>query len=270
MTDWLYAIIYGIVEGLTEFIPVSSTAHLLITEKLLHHPEDDVFNVVIQSGAVLAIIPLFWKKISGMIFGLSVERKNKDWLIKLIAAFALTSAGMLLAEKKGMKLPEELSPVAWAMLIGGVVIFAVEFWEKGRNLSSVVTWPQVILAFGIGQIVAGCFPGASRSGTTIMVAMLMGLSRPVATEFSFILGVPTLLAAGAYKLLKAYKAGELHLENSTHLAIGFIVSAVISFFVVRWLIRFVQTHTFNGFAIYRVILGVILFVWIAKGAGGDS
>jgi len=264
MTDSLYAIIYGIVEGLTEFIPVSSTAHLLITEKLLKYHESEVFNIVIQSGAVLAIIPLFWKKFSGMIFGLK-EKANRDYLIKLLVAFAITSVGMLLAEKKGLKLKDEIPPIAWAMLIGGIVIFAVEAMAKGRNLAKGVSWATVIVAFGLGQIVAGCFPGASRSGTTIMVAMIMGLTRPVATEFSFILGVPTLLAAGGYKLLKAIKAGEMHGASVTHLGIGFIVSAIVSFIVVRWLIRYVQSHTFNGFAGYRVVLGVALFVWVAMG-----
>lgn len=269
MTDpnLLYAIIYGIVEGLTEFIPVSSTAHLLISENILHHHEGEVFNIFIQSGAVLAIIPLFWKKFSGMLFGLK-DKANQDYLFKLIVAFAITSVGMLLAEKKGLKLKDDIPPIAWAMLIGGIVIFAVEAMAKGRNLAKGVSWATVVVAFGLGQIVAGCFPGASRSGTTIMVAMIMGLARPVATEFSFILGVPTLLAAGAYKLLKAVKAGEMHGQSTLHLGVGFVVSAIVSFIVVRWLIRYVQSHTFNGFAVYRVLLGIGLFVWVAKGVAG--
>lgn len=262
MPDWLYAILYGLVEGLTEFIPVSSTAHLLITEKLLHHKEDDVFNIVIQSGAVLAIIPLFWKKISGMLFDFK-KPVNQDWLVKLIVSFGITGAIGYVVDKKGFKLPEAVGPVAWALLIGGFVIFAVEFFSKGRRLGNNVSWPAVLLAFGIGQIVAGMLPGASRSGTTIMAAMLLGVARPVATEFSFILGVPTLLAAGAFKLFKAYKAHELHLENSAHLAIGFVVAGIVSFVVVRWLIHYVQRHTFNGFAVYRVIVGAALLVAIA-------
>jgi undecaprenyl-diphosphatase len=264
MPDWLYAIIYGLVEGITEFIPVSSTGHLLITEKLLHHKEDDVFNIFIQSGAVLAIVPLFWKKISGMLFEFK-KPANFDWLIKLIVAFGITGAIGFVVDKKGFKLPEALQPVAWALLIGGIVIFVVEAISANRRLTNQVTWAQVILAFGIGQIVAGMLPGASRSGTTIMVAMLMGLARPVATEFSFILGVPTLMAAGLFKLFKAYKAHELHLDNSAHLAIGTVVSAIVSFIVVRWLIHYVQRHTFNGFAIYRVLAGGALLAAILMG-----
>ncbi len=262
MTDWLYAIIFGLVEGLTEFIPVSSTAHLLIAEKLLHHREDDVFNIVIQGGAVLAIIPLFWKKFTGMVTGLS-DKANRDLLAKLFVAFVITSVGMLIAEKRGFKLPEEILPVAWALIIGGIVILLVETISKKRVLSDNITWPLAI-TFGLAQVAAGILTGSSRSGTTIMLAMLLGMSRPAATEFTFLLGVPTLLAATAWKLLKAFKSGGFHDGALMHLTIGFVVAAISSFIVVKWLIRYVQSHTFNGFAIYRILLGAALLVWLVK------
>ncbi|HEY2574252.1 MAG TPA: undecaprenyl-diphosphate phosphatase [Verrucomicrobiaceae bacterium] len=264
MPHWLEAIILGLVEGITEFIPVSSTAHLLISEKILGLKESDLFNIVIQSGAVLAIIPLFWRQFCGMTFGLA-DPKNRDLLTKIVVAFGITSVGMLILEKRGLKLPEELKPVAWALLVGGVVIFLVEAISKRRMLEDAATWPVVIIAFGLCQIVAGVFPGASRSGATIMAAMLLGMSRPAATEFTFLLGVPTLLAAGGWKLLKAVKAGDMHGAEWLHISIGFAAAAISSFVVVKWLIRYVQSHTFNSFAVYRVVAGAALLLWLIRG-----
>lgn len=262
MPHWLHAIILGLIEGITEFIPISSTAHLLIAEKFLGIHEDDLFNIVIQGAAVLAIIPLFWKQFSGMIFGLS-DPKNRDLFIKLTVAFVITSVGMIIAEKRGFKLPEQIQPVAWALIIGGVVILIVETISKKRVLSDSITWPLAI-SFGLAQIAAGILTGSSRSGTTIMVAMLLGMARPAATEFSFLLGVPTLVAATGWKLLKAIKSGGLHGEASLHLAIGCVAAAISSFIVVKWLIRYVQSHTFNSFAIYRILVGAALLVWLMK------
>ena len=269
MTEWLQSIILGLVEGITEFIPVSSTAHLLISDALMELPKEsvlksDLFNIVIQGGAVLAVIPLFWKKFTGMIFGLR-EPANRELLTKLIVGFIITSAGMLFAEKKGFKLPEELAPVGWALLIGGVVILIVEAMSKRRRLTDDASWVTVIVAFGIGQIIAGILTGSSRSGTTIMLAMLLGMSRPAATEFTFLLGVPTLVAASGWKLLKALKGGGLHADGAILLAIGFVVAAISSFIVVKWLIRYVQHHTFNGFAAYRIFVGALIFAALAAG-----
>jgi undecaprenyl-diphosphatase len=132
-------------------------------------------------------------------------------------------------------------------------------------LADDISWPVAIIAFGLGQIIAGVLTGSSRSGTTIMLAMLLGLTRSKATEFTFLLGVPTLLAATGWKLLKAFKAGELHGSNATLLAIGFVVAALSSFVVVKWLIRFVQRHTFNGFAAYRVLAAALIFGALASG-----
>jgi undecaprenyl-diphosphatase len=168
--------------------------------------------------------------------------------------------------------------VAWATVIGAFVIFAIERWTRGRPATSEVTW-KLAVVFGAAQLVAAIFPGSSRSGATILFAMAGGLARPAATEFSFLLGMPTLLAAGGYKLLKAVKAGELAGAAWTDLALGFVMAAVSAFFVVKWLLGFVRQHTFNGFAIYRLVLGVILLVWLgqswrnvasASGASGQA
>jgi undecaprenyl-diphosphatase len=263
MPHWLDAIILGLIEGITEFIPVSSTAHLLIAENFLSLKKSDVFNIVIQGGAVLAVVPLFWKQFSGMIFGLGHPR-NRDLLAKFSVAFAITAGAGYLLDKRGFKLPDELEPVAWALLAGGLVIFFVEFAERNTVPSDTLTWPLAI-AFGIAQLIAMIFPGASRSGATIMLAMLLGMSRPAATEFSFLLGVPSILAAGGWKLFKALRGTEaLDGHGWSDILIGFTVAAVSSFFVVKWLIRYVQSHTFNGFAIYRVIAGVALLAWIGR------
>jgi undecaprenyl-diphosphatase len=261
MPHWLDAMILGLIEGLTEFIPVSSTAHLLIAEKFLKLKESDVFNIVIQGGAVLAVIPLFWKQFSGMIFGLR-EAKNRDLLAKLVVAFVITAGVGYVLDKRGFKLPDQLEPVAWALVVGGLVIFWVEFAERHTVPSNTLTWPLAV-AFGLAQLVAMIFPGASRSGSTIMLAMLLGMARPAATEFSFLLGVPSILAASGWKLLKALKGTEaVEGHGWAHITVGFVVAAVSSFFVVKWLIRYVQTHTFNSFAIYRVVAGVALLVWM--------
>lgn len=164
-------------------------------------------------------------------------------------------------KQMGLELPESARPVAWATLIGGFVIFAIEGWKKKRPGSDNLTWP-IVIGFAAGQLLAMSFPGASRSGSTIMIALAMGLARPAATEFSFLLGVPTLLAAGGYEILKAIMSGETADLNYTHVSLGFIASAISAFIVVKWLIRFVQHHTFNGFAIYRILLGALLLWWL--------
>ena len=262
MPDWLNAILLGLIEGLTEFIPVSSTGHLLIAEHWLGK-QSEFFNVIIQPAAALALIPIFWNKLTRIAFGMD-DRANRDLVAKLGVAFIITAAGGLYLKKKGMTLPEELAPVAWATLVGGVIIFIVEAINHGRSSRTNITWTLAI-AFGLAQLVAAAFPGASRSGTTIMLAMLLGLARPAATEFSFLLGIPTLFAAGGWKLLEELKKHGAHGENWINVGLGSLASMISAFIVVRWLIRFVQTHTFNGFAIYRVGLGAALLFFAAKG-----
>lgn len=262
MPDWLSVIILGLIEGLTEFIPVSSTGHLLVAEQWLPR-QTDLFNVVIQLGAVLALVPLFWKKLTAMTLNLR-EPENAAMLRKLIIAFVITCGGGFMLEKLHFKLPENITPVAWALIVGGLVIFAVEAWSKRRVLDDDVTHTVAVI-IGLAQMLAIIFPGTSRSGATIMLAMVFGLSRFASTEFTFILGIPTMFAASAYKILKALKAPDQGHENWGMVGLGFVVALITSFFVVRWLIRYVKAHTFNGFALYRVILGAALLFAHAKG-----
>ncbi len=264
MHTWIVVVLLGIIEGLTEFIPVSSTGHLLLAEQWLPK-QSELFNIVIQCGAMLALLPIFSKKLRKMAFQLH-EPENRDLLTKLAVAFAITGAGGLLLKKLGFVLPHDPMPIAWATFIGGFVILGVERWIKGHALPDEITWTLAI-AFGCAQLIAAAFPGASRSGTTIMMALALGLNRPRATEFSFLLGIPTMFAAGMFEIhheLNHAEAGTVapH-ENWGLLLLGTLVAAVVAFVVVKWLIRFVQSHTFQGFAAYRILMGagMLWYFW---------
>jgi undecaprenyl-diphosphatase len=263
MPDWIIAVILGIIEGITEFIPVSSTGHLLIAEHWLPR-QSDLFNIVIQCGAVIAVIPLFHQRFHQFIFRWR-EKATQDYLLKIFVAFFITGAIGFVLDKKGLKLPEELLPIAIAVLVGGIAFILVEFWLRGKKLRDEITWP-VVFAVGIGQLLAAVFPGTSRSGATIVLALLLGLNRPLATEFSFLVGIPTMLAAGALKIFKALHhppPGAPH-ENWSMILISTVVAAIVSFIAVKWLLRFVQSHTFNAFGWYRIALGIGIFLLLLR------
>ena len=226
MPNWLQAILLGLIEGLTEFIPVSSTGHLLIAEKWLGH-RPDWFTVFIQVGAALALLPLFWNKLMGLLKNLH-QPSSRDYLLKLLGAFFLTGVGGLILDKMNFELPETIGPVAWATLIGGFVILAVEQWRKGHVGHAQLTW-GIALACGAAQLVAAVFPGTSRSGITILIAIAMGLARAEAAEFSFILGMITLTAAGGYKVLSAWRHGQIVDASLTDVTLGFLAAAISAF-----------------------------------------
>lgn len=253
LPDWLVVVVLGIVEGITEFIPVSSTGHLLIVEHWLGAHQTDLFNVVIQCGAVLAVLPLFKDRIAMLLRWR--EPASLTLNLKILAAFLITVAGGLVIDKLGIELPETVQPVAAALIVGGLLFIAVEYLMRGKPVCEEITW-TVVIVVAASQLAAAIFPGASRSGTTIIFAMMLGASRVGATEFSFLVGIPTLLAAGGYKILKGLKAGA-H-EDWLLLGLGTVVAAVVSFIAVRWLLRYIQSHTFVGFGIYRIALGLFL------------
>jgi undecaprenyl-diphosphatase len=191
-----------------------------------------------------------------LFFGLN-ERGNRDYLGKLLLAFMVTAIGGLIAKKLGVGLPTTVTPVAGALIVGGVIMLLVEWLLKDRAAVAEATWS---VAFWVGacQILAAVFPGTSRSAATIFAAMLAGMtSRPEATEFAFLVGIPTMFAATAYEFLKARGASPLH-ENWSALAVAFVVSAVVAFIAVRWLLRYLQTHRFTVFAWYRIVAGIVL------------
>lgn len=255
MPLWLKVVILGAIEGVTEFLPISSTGHLLIAEHYLGH-RSDVFNVVIQTGAVLAVLLVFTRRIRQLLVQWR-EKASQEYMAKLAAAFVITGIGGLLLKRAGFKLPETDVPVAWATLIGGVLFIMVEWWLRGKPMRQEVTW-GVALAVGASQLLAAVFPGASRSGTTILMALVLGLARPPAVEFSFLLGIPTLLAAGgleAFEGIRHPPPGGLHWGM---IALAAAVAAITAFISVKWLLRFIQSHTFEGFGWYRIILGVLI------------
>ena len=265
MPLWFVVLVLGVVEGITEFLPVSSTGHLLIAERWLHTHQTDLFNIVIQSGAVLAVIPLFRERFHQFIFQWR-ERRTQDYAAKLLLAFALTGIGGFILDKKGFKLPEELKPVALALLAGGIGFVVVEAWLRGRKLEDEVTW-TIAVAVGIGQLIAAVFPGTSRSGVTILLCLTLGLNRPAATEFCFLVGIPTMLAAGGLKIFKAlhHPPPGAAPEDWGMVLLGFVVSAIVSFIAVKWLLRYIQTHTFVVFGWYRIALAAIIGVLLLQG-----
>jgi undecaprenyl-diphosphatase len=259
LTDLFQAVLLGIIEGLTEFLPISSTGHLLIAEHWLG-ARSELFNVAIQAGAILASVLVFWPRLMQLLLGLRV-RANRDYLAKLTFAFAITAAGGLLAKHLGLELPTTVAPVAGALIMGGLIILLVEWLVAKRAVVAELTWS---VAFWVGacQILAAVFPGTSRSAATIFAAMLAGLTaRPAATEFAFLVGIPTMFAATAYEFLKQRGIATAG-EDWSAFAVAFVVSAVVAFIAVKWLLRYVQTHRFTLFAWYRIVLGVALLVLV--------
>jgi undecaprenyl-diphosphatase len=257
--EWINVALLGIIEGITEFLPVSSTGHLLIAEKWLG-ARSDLFNTVIQCGAVLAVLMVFSGKMRDLLQNLR-QRENRDYLLKLALAFFITGVGGLILKKLNFKLPETAAPVAWATLAGGALILIIEAVVGQKPLKSEVTW-TIAIAAGLAQLVAAVFPGTSRSAATILVGLALGLPRPAATEFSFLLGIPTLLAAGALQIYSAQKHGEM--IDWRLVLIGLIAAAVTAFITVRWLLRYVQSHTFKPFGWYRIALGIAILVLFSK------
>ncbi|HSQ41807.1 MAG TPA: undecaprenyl-diphosphate phosphatase [Fibrobacteraceae bacterium] len=257
------AIILGLVEGLTEFLPVSSTGHLLIAQALLKNPQSDAFNIAIQMGPILAVTLVFWKRLVELATGFG-NPDTRDEAIKLCASFALTGAAGLVAKKLGLELPESVVPVALATFIGGGVIFWAERRAASRVLSDRITW-GVAVAVAAGQVLAMVFPGTSRSGAAVIAALLLGLARPTAVRFAFLVGIPTLLSAGALELKEAIEAGQGPALLAPSALVAFVVATLTAWISVIWLLRFVQTRDFRPFAWYRLGLGTLLLALVGMG-----
>jgi undecaprenyl-diphosphatase len=259
MIELVRVILLGLIEGITEFLPISSTGHLLVAEHWLG-ARSDTFNVVIQAGAILAVTLIYRQRLWQLATGMR-DAQNRDYAAKLAVAFLITAVLGFIVTKLGFKLPERITPVAWAFVIGGVWMIAAEYFAAKRPDNAKVGWLVAILV-GLAQIVAAIFPGTSRSAATIFIAMLAGTSnRPAATEFAFLVGIPTMFAASGYELLKAVKAGDVH-EDWTALAIAFVVSTITAFVAVKWLLGYIRSHHFTPFAIYRIVLGALLLLFM--------
>ena len=249
--EWI-VVLLGLIEGLTEFIPVSSTGHLLLAQHWLG-ARDELFNAVIQCGAMAAALPLFSSRLATLKNWR--EPETRDYFLKLLLAFFITGVGGLVLKKLNYRLPKEIMPVAMALIIGGVLFLLVESLIRGKQMGNRVTW-TIAIAVGIAQLVAIVFPGASRSGCTILIALLLGLERRTATEFSFLVGIPTLFAAGAkesYDVLKAHTQVDWQ-----PIWIGSAVAAVVSFLAVKWMLNYLRHHTFVAFGVYRMVVGSIM------------
>lgn len=257
------AILLGLTEGLTEFLPVSSTGHLLIVQAFLGAQQSSAFNIAIQMGPILAVMLVFRKHLLDLAFGLRDPLK-RDEVIKIGASFALTGVAGLIAKKLEMELPESVVPVALATLIGALVIFWVERRAIHQTLSNRISW-AVVVAVAVGQVLAMVFPGTSRSGAAVMAALLLGLARPAAVQFAFLVGIPTLLSAGALEIKDAIENGEGASLMTTEALVAFAVATLTAWISVVWLMKFVQTRDFKPFAWYRLFLGIGLLVLVQIG-----
>jgi undecaprenyl-diphosphatase len=284
---FVQSILLGIVEGLTEFLPVSSTAHLRITEALMKIPLDDpywkMYTIVIQAGAILALCLLFLGRIGGFLRNFPKgENGDRNWFTHPISltliAFACTSAPALLLHKWSEKNLGSLNAIALALLLGGIAMWIVDAWaarrEPGTTHVEQMTLGQAVW-IGLCQTLSAIFPGTSRSMSTIAAGQLAGLDRPSALEFSFLLSIPTMIAATGWDLVKEIHHGHgeaahvvMTADNWIVLVIGTVVSFVVALGVVEWFLFWVRKHGFTMFAVYRILLGGALLLWGAKFIGG--
>jgi len=289
LSPYIQSILLGIVEGLTEFLPVSSTAHLRITEALMKIPLDDaywkMYTIVIQLGAILALCLLFLGRIVDFLRTFPKgEDGDRNWLTHPISltliAFGFTSVPALLLHKWSEKNLGSLNVMALALLIGGIVMWVVDVWAARRESSTLhveqMTLPQAIWV-GLCQTLSAVFPGTSRSMSTIAAGQIAGLDRPTALEFSFLISIPTMIAATGWDFIKEIhpsKAAEAagvaaaHVEMTPErwivLLIGLVVSFIVALGVVEWFLFWVRKHGFTMFAIYRILLGGALLLWGTK------
>lgn len=287
MNDLLAALLLGIIEGITEFLPISSTGHLLIAERWLG-ARSELFNIAIQAGAIVAVVLIYRVRLWTMLLaflgrGPAPEAAAADaraadaspasargYAWKLIAAFLTTAVLGLLVKKLGWELPDQIRPVAWALVIGALWMIAAEYLAARRAARdgerTAVSWTVAILV-GIAQVVAGVFPGTSRSATTIFIALLAGTtSRVAATEFAFLVGIPTMFAATGYELLSLARHGQIGNEDWAALGVAFVAALATAFVAVKWLLRYIQSHRFTWFAVYRIAFGLALLLWLPSGS----
>ena len=261
------AAIMGIVEGLTEFLPVSSTGHLILAGSLLGLTDDKskVFDIAIQTGAIVAVIIVYWQRLAGAVLGLGSSARARRFVLNVTIGF-LPAAVIGFFVYKTIKAHLFNAPVvAAAFIVGGFIILWVE--KRARPVPPRIAdvddmTPLDALKVGFVQCF-GMIPGTSRSGATIIGGMLLGLSRQAATDFSFFLAIPTLVAAGGYSLFKERRL--LSAADVPMFAVGFVVSFIAAWLCVRWLLRYISTHTFTPFAWYRIAFGLVVIATAYSG-----
>ncbi len=256
----------GVVEGLTEFLPISSTGHLILAGSLLGFDDDKakVFDIAIQTGAIFAVILVYWQKIKSTVLALPTQRSARLFALNVLVGF-LPAVVLGLLFGKFIK-AHLFTPVVVAstFILGGLIILWVEAWGRGGT-SNAAQKPQVqsaedmtvldALKVGLVQCLA-MIPGTSRSGATIIGGMLLGLSRKAATDFSFYLAIPTLIGAGAYSLYK--ERALLSMDDLPLFGVGLVVSFISAWLCVRWLLRYIASHSFVVFAWYRIAFGLLV------------
>ena len=287
MNPYLQSVLLGIVEGLTEFLPVSSTAHLRIAEALMKIDLNDaywkMYTIVIQFGAIFALLLLFLGRIVEFIRTFPRgENGDRNWLTHPISltliAFGFTSVPALLLRKWSERNLGSIVAMALALLIGGIVMWIIDYWAERRDPETTdieqMSLPHAIW-IGLCQSLSAIFPGTSRSMSTIAAGQIVGLDRPTALAFSFLLSIPTMFAATCWDLLKeihpsqaALAAGAAHVVMSGErwivLLIGLVISFIVALGVVEWFLQWVRKHGFALFALYRILLGAALLIWGAR------
>ena len=262
LTLLLKAAVMGVVEGLTEFLPISSTGHLILAGALLGFDDDKakVFDIAIQTGAIFAVIMVYWQKIKSTVLALPREQAAQRFALNVFIAFVpAVVLGLLFGKAIKANLFNPVV-VASTFIVGGLVILWAEKRQQHNPAAARVQDADhmtVMDALKVGLV--QCFamiPGTSRSGATIIGGMLLGLSRKAATDFSFFLAIPTLIGAGAYSLYK--ERALLSVADAPIFAVGLVFSFISAWACVRWLLRFVATHSFVGFAYYRIAFGIVV------------
>jgi len=261
MNDIISAIILGVVEGLTEFLPISSTGHLILVNEFIAFEENftNLFDVVIQFGAILAVVFFFWKKIIPFTGEREKNKKIIDmWLKAIIGVLPAIIIGALFASKIEEKLFNSWT-VAITLFLGGIIILFIERKNHNPKINSIKDL-GFKAAFYIGIIQClSMIPGTSRAGATIIGAMALGASRVVATEFSFFLAIPTMFAASAWSIINYWNL--LNASQLLILSIGFVVSFFVALAVIKFLMNYVQKHNFKIFGWYRIVLGIIIIIY---------
>jgi undecaprenyl-diphosphatase len=264
ITLLIKAALMGIVEGLTEFLPISSTGHLILAGALLGFDDEKakVFDIAIQTGAIFAVILVYWQKIRSTLVALPTEKQAQQFALNVLIAF-IPAVVLGLLFGKAIK-AHLFTPVvvATTFIIGGFIILWAERLQKNASTSVRVNSvddmsPMDAIKVGLVQCLA-MIPGTSRSGATIIGGMLMGLSRKAATDFSFFLAMPTLIGAGAYSLYK--ERALLSMADVPLFAVGLVFSFISAWLCVRWLLRYISTHDFVPFAYYRIAFGVVVLI----------
>ncbi len=265
--DWISAIILGVVEGLTEFLPVSSTGHLMVCEAWLGF-QSEVFTIFIQLGALAAVWWLFRHRLAAVLpWTWRQDGPRRRLALNVALGFIPIAVVGLLAHHWIREHLHTPRMIAWATIGGGVAILLIEAFKPRVRVEELDSLPPLLaLGVGLGQSLA-LWPGVSRSGATIMAGLVLGLSRSVATEYTFLLAVPTMTAATGMELWQHRQDLSPHLIGL--LLLGFAVAFGVALAVVKWFIRFVQGHTFNAFAWYRIVAGAVLLFLLSRGFFAD-